>query len=612
MGENSMFLLGLLSVLQITFLPGFLLLKPFNVKNNIIQTIIFSLALSLIANHLIVFVATAVGVNLSSVYYILFAIEIILLFKLYAPTLAQSLAETTSKQYDKALAYLQSVIPSQNKDENGTISKALFGLITIAFFAMAGWSLWWAFKVWYTNLDTVFTQWDAVVSWSHWAMEWFSGVFPSDIKRYAQLIPTNFAVSYAFLRGAQLQFFAKSIMPLFNLFILLMLFELAITQKRSGYLIAVVATRFIVKKFLGNYIVSGYVDVALAFFALLPFYTLLKAKSTQGKEQQDYLYLGAIFAAGAALTKQNGLFVLATYPLLAYLIVINTLAQRDRKEKLRMAANLALLGLAVISPWYIFNEYRIFTGANSTNIAYLAGARHEGRNLVERFLRAIGSLEKYALLYPLILILLPLLDAPFQWGMLLIVLPYSIIWALAFSTFPRNLSIALPLLGLITGMSAEALIGFIAKLIDKLKMERLKLWIILLTLALIGIVGGFLVPDDVLINHQTEQQKEILFDFLNRPIYNYFEESGQVEPIITNYPLQYLPGLEEMQIEAGNFQDYDFYQWVKEQNPEARLMLIQRGKASEQVVQDIDQKLDSGKYQLIFKKNNYMFIRFRE
>ncbi len=607
-----MFLLGLLSVLQITFLPGFLLLKPFNVKNNVIQTIIFSLALSLIANHVIVFVATAVGVNLSYVYYILFAIEIILLFKLYAPTLAQSLAETTSKQYDKALAYLQSVIPSQNKAENSTISKALFGLITIAFFAMAGWSLWWAFKVWYTNLDTVFTQWDAVVSWNRWATEWFSGNFPTDSKRYAQLIPTNFAVSYAFLRGTAIQFFAKGLMPLFNFFILLMLFELGVTQKRSGYFIAVVVARFVIKKFLGAYIVSGYVDVALAFFALLPFYTLLKAKSVQGEEQQDYLYLGAIFAAGAALTKQNGLFVLATYPLLAYLIVINTLAQRDRKEKLRMAANLALLGLVVISPWYIFNEYRIFTGANSTNVAYLAGARHEGRNLIDRFLRAVRLLEEYALLFPFILILLPFVEPAFRWGTLLVIIPYAIIWALAFSTFPRNLSIALPLLSLMAGTSAERLILFGKTLIDKLNIERVKLLLVVLGLAAIVLVAGLLVSDEALINHQTEQQKEILFDFLNRPLYNYFEESGHVEPIITNYPIQYLPGLEEMQIEAGNFQDYDYYQWVKEQHPDARLMLIQRGQASEQVLAEIDEKLQSGDYKLIFRKNNYMFIRFRE
>jgi hypothetical protein len=606
-----MLLLGLLSILQITLLPGILTLKAFKLQKNIIQTILFSFALSLIVNHLIVFGMTAIGIDISLAFYILFAIEIIAFLRLYAKPLNKTLREITTEQYKRVLDYLHSLIPSDAKEKN-TLSTILVGSLTVVFIAMAAWSLWWAFKVWYTNVDTGFTQWDAVVSWNRWATEWFSGNFPTDSKRYAQLIPTNFAVSYAFLRGTEIQFFAKSLMPLFNFFILLMLFELGITQKRSGYFIAVVVARFVIKKFLGDYIVSGYVDVALAFFALVPFYTLLKAKTSQGGEQQNYLFLGAIFAAGAALTKQNGLFILATYPILAYLIVIHKLPQPERKEKLRTAATLALLGIVIISPWYIFNEYRIFTGANSTNVAYLAGARHEGRNLIDRFLRAVGMLEEYALLFPFILVLLPFLEPAFRWGMLLVVIPYAIIWALAFSTFPRNLSIALPLLSMMAGISAEKSIDFGKSLIDKLKIERIKLFVVVLSLVAIVLVGGLFVPNEVLIKRQTEQQKEILLDFVNQPIYNYFEKRGQAEPIITNYPIRYLPGLEEMQIEAGNFQDYDYYQWVKEQHPEARLMLIQRGQASEQVLAEVDEKLESGEYKLIFKKNNYMFIRFRE
>ncbi|MBM3143945.1 MAG: hypothetical protein FJ010_03035 [Chloroflexi bacterium] len=607
-----LFFLGLLSVLQITLLPGILILKAFDIRRGFIQDLIFSFALSLIANHLIVFAIAAIGIHISYTFYGIFLIELVLLIRWYAAPLAQSVGRITSGKKSQIADYLCSLNIFQIKDDQRDFARTVVEILGIVFAILAASSIWWAFKVWYTNFGTVFTQWDAVVSWNHWATEWFAGSIPTKTSRYAQLIPTNYAVSYAFLRGMQIQFFAKSIMPLFNLFILLSLFDLGMEYKNMGYFIGVLATRMIIKKFLGEYISSGYVDVALAFFAFVPIYTLLKAKnSVNPKNQLDYVQLGAIFAAGAALTKPNGLVVFVAFPVLAYFLIVKKLDQLGRKEKYLIIAKRFLISLLIIMPWYLWNEYWILVGGNDSNVSYLMGERHQGRTLVERFMRATGLLEEYVVLYLFVILMLPFLDSAVIWIVLTILIPYSLIWAFAFSTFTRNLAIAFPLLGLASGMSAHKLLEFGERFIAWVKVEHLKLYIFAIMILLAMIVAGIFITDTSLITHQVEQQKDILLSSVNRRIYAYFDEIGRYESIMTNYPIQYLPGLENMRIDIDNFANHDLYHQVIENHPEARLMLVFVDRADEQVLKDIAEELEAGNYQMIFEDGEYMFIEIK-
>jgi len=373
-----------------------------------------------------------------------------------------------------------------------------------------------------------------------------------------------------------------------------------------------VATRYIMKKFLGPYIASGYVDVALAFFTFITIYTLLKAKTTFNSNQQlQYMSIGAVFAAGAALTKQNGLYILAIFPFLSYWLIIRNIATLNRREQIIQILKWAGISLVIILPWYLFNEYRILAGSNETNIAYLAIERHEGRNIFERLFRAMGLLEEYVFLYPLILLSLPFLESTVIWISLTVLLPYSLIWAFAFSTFPRNLSIALPLLGMVTGLSAQNVVNLGKGFLEKIKFDQMRLFLMVIIAMLMIIIGSLFVSDAILIEHQEEQQKDILLRSINHKIYDYFEENGQYEPIMTNYPIQYLPGMENLQIDIGNFGDYNLYRWVIDNHPEARLMLFFEDRADERVLGEIEEQLQAGNYEMIFQDGKYMFIEIK-
>jgi len=605
-----MFILGLLSYLQITFLPGILILKFFRLKKGFIQTIILSFGISLIANHLLVFLITTIGLNISYSFYGIFALELIALYWLYASSLRESLETLAAREKERIREYITSLrIFSKDQDQSG-FGQILADLLSIVFIVMALSSIWWAFKVWYTNLDSVFTQWDTIVSWNSWAGQWFTGQFPSNTNRYAQLIPTNFAVSYAFLGSTQIQFFAKSFMPLFNFYILLLMFDLGLEHKKPAYFIGVVASRYILKKFLGNYIASGYVDVALAFFTFLTVYTLLKAIATDdARLQNHYLGLGFIFTAGTALTKQNGLFVFALYPVLAYVLILRNNTHLNNQQRITILSKWLIISLLIILPWYAFNEFRIFQGSVDTNVSYLMGGRHEGRNLIERFTRATGMLEKYAFLYPLILLTLPFLEGPIIWIVLTLLIPYSMIWALAFSTFHRNLSIALPLLGLATGFSLQKIIEVGSNITEKLNVGKLRSYFLVVLILLIAIGTGLIISNDVLIQNQEELQKDILLGYINRQLYDYFEEIGHFEPIMTNYPVRFLPGMEDFQIDIDNFSNYNVYHRVIDNHPDVNLMLVFEDRADDVVLEEINESIESGDFELIFKDGKYSFIK---
>jgi len=239
------------------------------------------------------------------------------------------------RRYKEVSAYLADVISNGDTPSREMIKKVILGIAWAVFLIWALFSLAWAISYLSDNLGTVFKIVDSVVSWNHWATEWFSNTHPLDTKRYAQLIPTNFSVTYSFMRSDQIQFFAKGFMPLFAIYIILMMLDLGLAHKNLGYIIGLVATRYILNRFYWMFISSGYVDVAVAFFTMLTVYALLKSSKLHDEDLQvKYVFFGFVFAAGTALTKQNGLLVFVTYPFLAYWIIFRKLESLTLREKL--------------------------------------------------------------------------------------------------------------------------------------------------------------------------------------------------------------------------------------------------------------------------------------
>jgi hypothetical protein len=607
------FVFGSLSLVQIVFLPGSILLKLFKLRRGIIPSLVFSFGLSLIFNLLWVLLLVLFKINDPILHYLLFVIEMGLFFWLYWPDLSSSSEEIFSRltaKFNEIIGALK--VFFQKEGQETAFSRFVKSLISLIFFIWAISSLIWVIKILFLNFGTVFKLWDAVVSWNKWAEQWFNNIIPSP-RRYAQLVPANFSITYSFLRSIDIQIFAKSFMPLFTLFTWLMILDLAFEYKKPGMFIGVVILRYMTKKFLFPYIGEGYVDAALLFFSFLTVYTLLKANKTQDvSDKTRYLFLGAVFAAGTALTKQNGLLIFATYPLLAILLVTDEMKIESMAERAKILLKPMILGLVVLLPWYVLNEYRIATGLNNTNVEFLISAdRHSGRSYWERAQRAIEMLEVYKYLFLLVVVTLPLISKKFRQVAYITIFPYTIIWIFLFSIFVRNLAMVFPFLALIAGLGVEGLINFLLELAEKIKFQRIKAVYYFLPLILVIFGFGRFYTDTKLVEMQITDQKDALLSKVNQGLYDYFEDQGEFGTIMTHYPLNYLPGFEEYFLHEPFSIYKEFYENFST-HPEVEYFLVWDKHADDDVLDRIDQFRENGAIEFYFEKNDLTFYKVIE
>lgn len=603
-----MFILGTLSVIQVTFLPGILILKAFKVQKGIVTTLVYSLGLSLMANYIGVFIFTALGLYTSLLMYIIFFLEILLALWLYRESLSISFGNLGSDIIKRVTTYLSNFQIEIPKDDPKKAVANIFLVGMYAFFiVMTFSSLWWIIKFWWNSFGSVFTLWDSVVQWNGWAKIWFQNTIPLNTHLYPQLMMINFSIPYVFMGSSQLELFTTGYMPLFSFFILLMMFDLGVRYRRVGYFIGLVIVRFLLKKFYFLHIAEGFVDLPLAFFSLAAIYCLLIVENEKNKSVMKHtLILGAILSAGAAVTKTSGLYIFVLYPVLAYFIVLKNKGDIEKREKLINAIIPSLFLLLLVLPGYVFEQINIIIGVNTSNAPGVLVKLYGGLNYLERIPVAITSLEKYAFLYLILILVIPLLSHKYRWIALTIVFPYTLIWTVVFSYSQRNLSLAIPFLGITVGMGLERVLILSGKFISRIHLNKLKAWIIPLILTL-GILGlSFYFTDSFLIDQQLEEQRDILHSSINKKLYNLFPDGGPDGKIISGYPIRLLPGFEDSQIRHP-FETYSGYLATREQYPDAKFLLVEK-RADEMIIEELNQNIEKGNYKLIFEDTGYLFI----
>jgi hypothetical protein len=86
-------------------------------------------------------------------------------------------------------------------------------------------------------------------------------------------------------------------------------------------------------------------------------------------------------------------------------------------------------------------------------------------------------------------------------------------------------------------------------------------------------------------------------------------ENGPQTKILTNYPMDYIPGLEKNQVRF-NFQDYDIF-LSDLQNPEIEYLLVPNG-IDKRIAGYIDGQVNAGNYEVVFKDKQWkVFTLFK-
>ncbi|MEN6462622.1 MAG: phospholipid carrier-dependent glycosyltransferase [Syntrophomonas sp.] len=610
-----MFLLGFLSIVQIIFLPGILLLGLVKIKTGLVRTLVYSFGLSLTANYCGVLVLTSTGLYNRYVLSFIFVAELILLWKLYRGPIMHFVNGSLANSVTSGLASVEQAFRPffttyDPENDSSRLLNIIMNLLNLALIALALLGVLWGLTVFCRHLGSIFNGWDAVISWNRWAVDWFHQELPSKVQHYPQLLPANWSIAYVFI-NQPLQLFPKAIMPLFFLNILLIMLDLGITKKSRAYLLSIPVGAVLFRQIYGGLIAEGYADIPVAFFAFLSICCLLAAQEiTDKKELGSYLLLGAVFSCGGAVTKQAGLYILALYPILAYLLVLKPRADFSRADQTKLLAWFAGLACLIVIPFYLYIQIKINAGLDKSEINFVTNTIFHGKGLAQRLLDAVQllgqALRGKIMLLLLFLALLPALrekNSRFILG--LIAFPYLAIWGLFYSYDIRNISLALPFMALGVGTGLNQLAQYIAH-------PRRKNYVVIVCLAAALLVLNGYLSSSRLQDRQTTLEKNLFDPVLNQQLYEYQERNGIQGNILTDYIIMgFLPELKDHYRYQFFVKQYGNEYAVYSDNikkPDITYLLVSDN-SEPLILDDIKTNIALGKFTVIFHSRAYTFIK---
>ena len=468
-----MFLLGLLAFLQIIFIPGFIALNLFKLEtSNKLETAVYSFSLSLLINYLLIYLLTSIGIYTSITVYCIMMMEAGLLGYIHSPFSREGLM--------KILASVKFPLPSNvDKKEANIITETscLFrsnSLLNKVILLLSGIVVIWYVCLFNYNLGTVFSHWDAVVSWNRWAIDWGQNHLPVQTWQYPQLIPANWSLSYVITGNNEIQFFAKEIMPLFSIGTILLFLSMAMKRRNAVYLTGIIFYAVIMNYIYDpSFIVDGYVDIAVSFFSFLTFYLMVDLQCEQeGTINYKKIILVAVFACTAAITKQAGLYLL----LIALLFLVHYLyrnRERISTRNMLKTSGALLLTVGIICLWYIIKEIQIKTGVEASEVTLVTQNIYKGKPHIMRLIDGLAGIpSRMGIIGPMIsysvalFFTLGIFNKISRLPLLGIALPYIFIWGFFFSYDVRNLTLAFPFIAYCCAGGAGFLAGKFKKDLD--------------------------------------------------------------------------------------------------------------------------------------------------
>ena len=610
-----MFFLGALGIVQVLFLPGLIFTSIIDFPKRFLERLFISIAASMVINYCLVLLLTVCHIYVRPVVIVLLLAEAGMLIWLNRRALNTPIEASfllIKKAFNDFVERWRNYF--NNASEGSAFEAVLKFLYILICLLLAGVALKWILKLFSWNLGFVFNSYDTVAVWNHWALSWAENRLPSSTYRYPQLLPANWSLMYLIMGNSDLQFFAKSYMPLFTFFILVMMVDLGFRKKNAGYFLGAVVAYLALKKFLSIFLIEGLADMPTAFFAFTALYFLI----LHHDDPRDDAYIknaamGVLAGAGAGGTKQVGLVFFALYCVLCLIFIVRPLFHDDRKRTIRLIWVVLAIVMIVVIPWYTYKQVSIWLGVDESEVGMVMGATNytfRSDDIPLRFREISQTMGKYFYIFMLVIPFAFVIDPLTRAISLLIALPLFVFWGVFASYDFRNLAVAITVFSMCVGLNMQWLVDKGYSLIRKIRFEKIRWGIVLSALLiLLLLVGRFIYTDDLLMEKQTEKVVKTFSESINRKLLDALaDETGDYQ-ILTNYPLDYLPGLDGHK-HSSVFTDYQSY--LEDINNRNIDFLLVPNYADQQILDDIQQRIDAGEFQLIFSDDTwipYQFVR---
>ena len=232
-----------------------------------VQTLVLSFALSLVINHFLVLALVLLGCYKAGVMYAIFALEAALFAWTARKWPQLTVGEVLATKGDSPI-FVDTKIGTVPENRASLAQAVIAGAAVLLMIGFAVHGL--------LHVGDIFREWDAVVSWNRWALDWAANGLPHTTAEYPQLLPCNLSLTYVFIQDNSIWFFAKGLMFLFCLFLLLGMFDLYRRTGQIGYALGVLVTYGLFVALLRfRFINSGYADMPVAMLAFAGVYALL-------------------------------------------------------------------------------------------------------------------------------------------------------------------------------------------------------------------------------------------------------------------------------------------------------------------------------------------------
>jgi len=396
-----------------------------------------------------------------------------------------------------------------------------------------------------------------------------------------------------------------------------MIVDLGFAKKNTGFFIGAAITYLAIKKFLGPFVIEGLADLPSAFLAFSAIYFLFISQVDKQsiKKKIEYAVLIALGAAGSAVTKQAGLLFLTLFSIVYLLFFVKPLFRENSEKVKRILLTSALLVLIIVVPWYLYKQILVWQGLEKSEIQMIMGATKHAfsyASVNDQLLEIVKLLGKYfyllILLIPLSFFVEPMIGA-FN---LLLIFPFFISWGVFASYDFRNLAIVLPVFGMSSGISLNHIFNYAFKIFKKFSIGKLKIkYYLMILIILIAITGFYFFPYDLLQTKQSEQAMNTFSPSTNQKLVTALEEEKNDFLIMTNYPIDNLPGMAGKKI-GVLFNDFDAYQFTLQSAKADTIYLLVPKYSDQRIMDDIYKKLKTGEYTLIFEDENwipYLFVK---
>ena len=443
-----MFLLGILGLLQVWFLPGIFLLS-FSKKIKVIDTIILSLPLSILVNYLIVLVLVLSNNYKHEIVLLIIIFELFFIIFNYRKNIDFN---NTIQSIEKFLKFKNLIKINLNLLDFLILLPfsliLLFGLNTIG-----------------DPLDIG----DSLIQYNAWGIEWYNNKVPNEVGgktgaygEYPPAIAMTMSLVYKIINNTSVEIFTKAIFIIYPSWILLVFYRaihLLPNYKNIIQLTCFITLSIFLFIFRHTSMYTGLIEPVLFLTSgCTALIMILIYKQKEDLKILDYLLFGLIVASGP-LTKQTGLYLAFLFPL-TYLLLFHKIL-----EVKKLIINFFYISAPLLIPitWYLF--IIISRSHMDFNDSYLINKiiSFDQSSFLEKIYGMFGIFAA-----PCIIILIfSLFNRLSFFIFILVLVPYFILYFNFFGYDNRHLTPIIPFL------SFNVAVG-IFEIIKKLKIDRIR------------------------------------------------------------------------------------------------------------------------------------------